>query len=71
MNGTRMLIRGLHDKVLECNVFLGFCKGPRVFIPRKPMEDKSGEFPWVMTRVQFPIRVCFAIIIHKVRAQSY
>ena len=66
VNGTRMLVKGLHDKVVECEVFVGEMKGERVFIPRIPMVDKSGEFPWDMTRVQFPLRVCFAMTFHKV-----
>jgi hypothetical protein len=68
VNGTRMVVRGMHEKVLECEVFTGTSKGERVFIPRIPMVDKSGEFPWTMTRVQFPVRVCFAMTFHKVKS---
>ena len=28
------------------------------------MVDKSGEFPWTMTRVQFPVRAFFAMTLH-------
>ena len=34
------------------------------------MSDRSGEFPWTMTRVQHPLRVCFAITFHKGQGQS-
>ena len=70
VNGTRMIVRGLHQKVVECEVLIGASKGQRVFIPRIPMSDRSGEFPWTMTRVQHPLRVCFAITFHKGQGQS-
>ena len=66
VNGTRMLVRGIHEKVIDCEVFTGTNRGERVFIPRIPMVDRSGEFPWVMTRLQFPLRVCFSMTFHKV-----
>ena len=66
VNGTRMVVRGLHQKVIEAEVMTGSSMGQVVFIPRIPMTDKSGEFPWVMTRVQFPVRVCFGMTFHKV-----
>jgi hypothetical protein len=68
VNGTRMMVRAMHEKVIECEVFTGTSKEERVFIPRIPMVDRSGEFPWAMTRVQFPLRVCFAMTFHKVKS---
>ena len=70
VNRTRVLVRRLHAKVLECEVFTGTSYGQVVFIPRIPMVDRSGEFPWTMTRVQFPVRVCFAMTFHKGQGQS-
>ena len=66
VNGTGMLVRAVLVKVLECQVFTGTSRGERVFIPRIPMVDRTGEFPWVMTRLQFPVRVCFSMTFHKV-----
>ena len=70
VNGTRMVVRGLYEKTIECEVMIGTSKGLRVFVPRIPMVDTSGEFPWVMTRVQYPVRVCFAMSFHKGQGQS-
>ena len=70
VNGTRMVVRSLYEKTIECEVIIGTSKGLRVFIPRIPMVDTSGEFPWVMTRVQYPVRVCFAMSFHKGQGQS-
>ena len=71
VNGTRMLVRGLHQKVIEAEVMIGSSKGQVVFIPRIPMTDKSGEFPWVMTRIQFPVRVSFCMTFHKVGSKLF
>ena len=60
----------MYEKTIECEVMIGTSKGLRVFIPRIPMVDTSGEFPWVMTRVQYPVRVCFAMSFHKGQGQS-
>ena len=70
VNGTRMEIIAMHDKVLECEVMVGHRKGEIVFIPRIPIYDRSNEYPWTMIRVQYPIRVCFAMTIHKSQGQS-
>jgi len=70
VNGTRMVVRRMHDKVLECEIMVGKRKGEIIFIPRIPLYDRSNEYPWTMIRVQFPIKVCFAMTIHKAQGQS-
>ena len=70
VNGTRMVIRAMHDKVLECEIMVGTRKGEIVFIPRIPLYDRSNDYPWTMIRIQFPVRLCFAMTIHKGQGQS-
>ena len=70
VNGTRMLITAMHDKVLECEIMVGKRKGEIIFIPRIPMYDRSNEYPWTMIRVQYPIRVAFSMSIHKSQGSS-
>ena len=70
VNGTRLAVKAMHSRVLECEVMVGNRKGEIVFIPRIPIYDRSNEFPWTMIRVQFPVRVCFAMTIHKGQGQS-
>ena len=70
VNGTRMIVRAMHDKVLECEIMVGYRKGEVVFIPRIPLYDRSNEYPWTMIRVQYPIRLCMALTIHKSQGQS-
>ena len=70
VNGTRMIVRAMHGKVLECEIMVGNRKGEIVFIPRIPLYDRSNDYPWTMIRIQFPVRVCFALTIHKGQGQS-
>ena len=70
VNGTRMIVKAMHDKVLECEIMVGHRKGEIVFIPRIPLYDRSNDYPWCMVRIQFPVRVCFAMTIHKGQGQS-
>jgi hypothetical protein len=70
VNGTRMIVREMHAKVLECEIMVGHRKGEIVFIPRIPLYDRSNDYPWTMVRIQFPVRVCFAMTIHKGQGQS-
>ena len=65
VNGTRMIVRRMHARTVECEVMVGTMRGDIVFIPRIPMYDRSADFPWTMVRTQLPLRVCFAMTIHK------
>ena len=65
-----MVVKVMHVKVLECEVMVGHRKGETVFIPRIPLYDRSADYPWTMIRVQFPVRVCYAMTIHKGQGQS-
>ena len=44
-NGTRMIIIQMMDRALEVEVAVGMNKGLRIFLPRVPQYDKSGDYP--------------------------
>jgi len=39
-------------------------------IPRIKLTSKEGDYPWVLSRKQFPIHLCFAMTINKSQGQS-
>ncbi|XP_029638124.1 uncharacterized protein LOC115213330 [Octopus sinensis] len=67
-NGTRLIVRQMHSYLLEATILTGQGKGDNVFIPRIPLipEDMLFEFK----RLQFPVRVSFAMSIDESQRQS-
>ena len=55
-NGTRMVVVQMMERSLEVEVAVGMNKGMKVFLPRVPQYDKSGDHPFTLVRRQFPLR---------------
>lgn len=70
VNGTRLIVRRMFDRVLDCEVMNGFSKGSRVFIPRITCTSLSTQLPFSLQRKQFPVQLCFAMTINKAQGQS-
>lgn len=69
-NGTRLLIRSIGSRVIECEILTGPSEGNRIFLPRIPMHLKESEFPFTLIRRQFPVKPCFAMTINKSQGQT-
>ncbi|XP_065356368.1 uncharacterized protein LOC135950766 [Calliphora vicina] len=67
-NGTRLRVKTLQKNVIEATVLTGCGKGESVFIPRIPL--KSDDYPFEFKRLQFPLKISFAITINKSQGQS-
>lgn len=66
-NGTRLVVKQLLSHVIQATVMTGCAKGEAVFIPRIPINhDDSICFK----RIQFPVKLCFAMTINKSQGQS-
>ena len=68
-NGSRLVLTRIHHFVLEGRLLGGDFHGQPRMIPRIKLSTKPDHFP-VFTRKQFPIRICFAMTIHKSQGQS-
>jgi len=67
-NGTRLAVKKLMNNVVEATILTGPFKGEDVLIPRIPMIPT--DTPFQFKRLQFPIRLAFAITINKAQGQS-
>ena len=67
-NGTRLSVKTLMPHVIEATIMTGCATGEDVFIPRIPLlpSDMIFEFK----RLQFPVRLAFAMSINKAQGQS-
>ena len=71
-NGTRMVVLNVRRKVLQCRII---SKDRRfrdkvVLIPRIRLSPNAETLPVPLKRLQFPIRLAFAMTINKSQGQS-
>lgn len=68
-NGTRLVVKKLYNYVIEATIITGQFKGEHVLIPRIPVisSDSIIEFK----RLQFPIKIAFAMTVNKSQGQSF
>lgn len=70
MNGTRLQITQLCDKMVEARVITGDRVGHKVIIPRLLITPSDTKLPFRMRRRQLPLLVAFAMTINKSQGQS-
>jgi hypothetical protein len=70
-NGTRVIIRGFADHVIDVELATGPRAGTRVLLPRiglSPSEDVG--LPFILWRPQFSLRPAFAMTINNLQGQT-
>lgn len=67
-NGTRLQITSLHKNIIEAKIFTGIYEGEIVFIPQIPLMPSDYQIPF--KRVQFPVKLCYAMTINKAQGQT-
>ncbi|KAL4083597.1 hypothetical protein QTP88_028913 [Uroleucon formosanum] len=67
-NGTRLVIKKITGNILEATILSGKFKGKVVLLPRIPMIPSDSTIPF--KRLQFPIRLAFAMSINKSQGQT-
>ena len=67
-NGTRLCVKNFYPNIIEATILTGCSKGDDVFIPRIPLIPT--DLPFNFKRLQFPVRLAFAMSINKAQGQS-
>jgi len=70
MNGTRLQITQMCDKIIEAVIITGDRVGHKVLLPRILISLSDSKLPFKMRRRQLPITVAFAMTINKSQGQS-
>ncbi|GFW73038.1 ATP-dependent DNA helicase [Trichonephila clavipes] len=68
-NGTRLSVKKLMNNITEATILNGKHKGEHVLLPRIPMIPT--DTPFQFKRLQFPVRLAFAMTTNKAQGQSF
>ena len=69
-NGTRGILTRLRNRVLEIHLITGDNAGDKVFTPQMQLHPIQGQLPFTLSQLQFPVHLCFSILINKAQGQS-
>ena len=72
-NGTRLIFMrmiGAGKTIMQARIANGPKQGNVVLIPRIKLSPDEGSFPYEWSRLQFPVRVAFAMTINKAQGQT-
>jgi hypothetical protein len=69
-NGTRLICRELYPHAIVAEIITGSHAGKYEIIPRIPFLSSESEFPVTIRRMQFPVRLAFAMTINKSQGQT-
>ena len=70
-NGTRMVVTRMASRCIEARILGGPFHGAIRLIPRIKLTSTPGQLPYIVSRTQFPTRLCFAMTINKSQGQSF
>jgi len=65
-----MIVTRLGQHCIEVQILGGNFHGQRKLIPRILLASMEGELPFILSRKQFPIRLCFAMTVNKSQGQT-
>lgn len=70
-NGTRLLVKNMKPSVLVCEIMTGDKAGETALIPRITCRSSEGNFPFELSRHQFPVKLCLSMTINKSQGGTF
>ena len=70
-NGTRLIVRGLRENVIDAEIITGIAVGTRVLIPKIALSPSDTGLPFQLRRRQFPLRLSYCMTINKAQGQTF
>ena len=70
-NGTRLMVVYLHDHVIDAEILTGNKQGERVLIPKIELAPFDANLPFILERIQFPLRLSYSMTINKSQGQTF
>ena len=70
-NGIRVIVKRMFNLFLDVEFLTGQSQGKRVFIPKMTLIPSDTDLPFRLRRVQFPIRLAYAMTINKSQGQTF
>ena len=67
-NGTWLVVKQMMPRVLEATILTGPGEGTNVFMLRIPL--MPSDMPFDFKRLQFPLRISFAMSINKAQGET-
>ena len=69
-NRTQGIVMQMSNRVIEIELLMEGFRGKKVFIPWISLTPSETQVPFKLERRQFPVKLCFAIMINKSQGQS-
>ena len=66
-----MVVTHIGRRCIEARILGGRFHDQLRLIPRIKLTSTEGELPYILTRLQFPLRLCFAMTVNKSQGQSF
>ena len=70
-NGIRVVVKRMFNLFLDVELLTGQSQGKRVFIPKMTLIPSDTDLPFRLRRVQFPIRLAYAMTINNSQGQTF
>ena len=70
-NGSRLIIKNIFRHLLNVEILSGYHRGQRHYLPKMLFQPSDSWLPFVLKRLQFPIRLAFSMTINKCQGQTF